>query len=97
IELTAVSSVRCLGDPVRVRQILRNLIANALRYGGPHIRITFGSDGSGGHVFVTDDGEGGPEGHHISRTLARLMGGDLIYRRQGSDTIFQLTLRLIDT
>ncbi|MFV1971724.1 MAG: GAF domain-containing protein, partial [Acidimicrobiia bacterium] len=35
-------SVRCLVDPARVRQIIRNLISNALRYGGQNVRITVG-------------------------------------------------------
>jgi PAS domain S-box-containing protein len=35
-------------------------------------------------------------GLHISRRLARLMGGDLTYRRQDGTTIFELTLPLPD-
>jgi signal transduction histidine kinase len=33
-------------------------------------------------------------GLHISRRLARLMGGDLTYTRQDGTTIFELTLPL---
>jgi signal transduction histidine kinase len=44
------------GDPIRVRQILRNLVSNARRYGGPRIRMTCDSDGRMGWVEVRDDG-----------------------------------------
>lgn len=51
-------------DPIRVRQILRNLISNALRYGGPNIEIlTFEEPGTFG-VEVQDDGEGIPAQDH---------------------------------
>ncbi len=45
-----------LADPARVRQIVRNLITNAQRYGGPTITVTCGS----GFVAVEDDGPGIP-------------------------------------
>jgi signal transduction histidine kinase len=46
------------GDALRVRQILRNLVSNAVRYGGPHIAIT--TTESDGHITITvsDDGDG---------------------------------------
>jgi signal transduction histidine kinase len=46
-------------DQVRMRQIIRNLITNAIRYGGPHIRIEAGNDGRP-YVAVIDDGAGIP-------------------------------------
>lgn len=51
---------RCQGDPVRVRQILRNLLSNAVRHGGADIRITLHSDGDRAMVEVSDDGPGIP-------------------------------------
>lgn len=45
-------------DPVRVRQILRNLVVNAVRYGGPDAHITLGGDSRMSFVAVTDNGQG---------------------------------------
>lgn len=110
-------SVRAIGDPARVRQILRNLISNALRYGGNRIRISISSDDTTARVQVYDNGPGIPPeqqdrifesyqrahdtpgltasmglGLTISRRLARLMDGDLTYRRQADESIFEFTL-----
>jgi signal transduction histidine kinase len=48
------------GDPARVRQVLRNLVSNAIRYGGHHIRVEFASDDDWSTVRVVDDGLGIP-------------------------------------
>jgi signal transduction histidine kinase len=47
-------------DPLRVRQMIRNLVANALRYGGPAVRISGTVDGDRMIVDVEDDGPGVP-------------------------------------
>ena len=54
------SPVRCLGDPARVRQIVRNLISNALKYGGPEISIDGMIRDGMGALQVRDNGEGIP-------------------------------------
>jgi signal transduction histidine kinase len=54
-------NARAAADPARVRQILRNLIANAVRYGGDNIEVRIGSDGAGSWVEVSDDGPYLPE------------------------------------
>lgn len=106
-----------VGDPARVRQIIRNLLTNALRYGAGPIVVEAGGESGRSWLRVIDHGLGVPDadretifepyrgveesrapgslglGLAISRELARLMGGDLVYRREGSRTVFELSLR----
>ncbi|MEX2133616.1 MAG: HAMP domain-containing sensor histidine kinase [Acidimicrobiia bacterium] len=49
-----------LGDPARIRQIVRNLVSNAFRYGGDRVRIRTYSDAAGVVLVVEDDGAGIP-------------------------------------
>jgi signal transduction histidine kinase len=109
-------------DPVRVRQIVRNLLTNASRYGGKSVIVEVDSGATEAHLSVRDDGPGLPEdqwelifemyqrgdgraatpgsvgiGLTISRHLARLMGGDLRYRYQEGQSVFELTLPAIGT
>lgn len=46
-------------DPVRVRQIIRNLITNAIRYGGSDIKVEVGLQGTP-FLEVIDNGKGVP-------------------------------------
>jgi len=43
-------------DPVRVRQIVKNLVTNAVRYGGPNRGVVVRTEGRLAVVEVTDDG-----------------------------------------
>jgi signal transduction histidine kinase len=49
-----------IADPARVRQIVRNLISNALRYGGPQIRVVLTNTGNTTNIQVRDNGTGIP-------------------------------------
>lgn len=103
-------------DPLRFRQIMRNLLTNARRYGGETVTIQAGVDSGIVWVRVIDSGPGIAEhdreaifqpyvrassdgalpgsiglGLPVSRRLARLMGGDLVYRYDGGST-FEIIL-----
>ncbi len=57
---TRGESGHALADPQRVRQILRNLLTNAKRYGGPEVRIDFAEGAGWTEVSVADNGAGVP-------------------------------------
>lgn len=54
------NDVRAVGDPHRVRQVIRNLVSNALKYGGPDITIHSSDAGDWAHLVVSDNGGGVP-------------------------------------
>jgi signal transduction histidine kinase len=49
-------SVRVVGDPIRVRQIIRNLLTNAERYGGSEVTVSVTTSDDQVFVDVADDG-----------------------------------------
>ncbi|MEX2252238.1 MAG: HAMP domain-containing sensor histidine kinase [Acidimicrobiia bacterium] len=59
--LVEVGEIVGLGDELRIQQILRNLLTNAWRYGGPHVEVRVGRDESAVLVQVVDDGAGVPD------------------------------------
>ena len=54
-------AIAAAGDPERVRQVLRNLVSNALRYGGDTIRVELTSEEAIAKVLVCDNGTAIPE------------------------------------
>jgi signal transduction histidine kinase len=108
--------VRVMADPVRLRQVVRNLMTNADRYGKAPVRVELSPNGETVEIAVSDAGDPIPEEHRerifepyltahgneadvgsiglglsISRSLARLMAGDLRYHHDGR-SVFTLVL-----
>ena len=106
-----------LADPGRFRQVVRNLLTNAYRYGGSSVEVRIANGGRMVHVRVVDDGDGVPAGREdlifepyqrghdstgptrsiglglaVSKKLARLMDGDLVYRYEGGRSVFELAI-----
>jgi signal transduction histidine kinase len=60
IEMVGEDDWRAVGDPSRVRQIIRNLVTNARRYGGDRIQFRISREGDIVGIEVVDDGRGLP-------------------------------------
>ncbi len=63
--ITSTPAVRA--DPLRLRQVLRNLVSNAVRYGGSNIRVESVVTAESVAIRVSDDGDGVPE--HLVETI----------------------------
>ncbi|MFQ5554604.1 MAG: PAS domain S-box protein, partial [Acidimicrobiia bacterium] len=61
IRTSPTGAMRAYADPVRVRQIVRNLLTNAVRYGGDSIDIRIACQETTVTVQVEDDGAGIPD------------------------------------
>jgi two-component sensor histidine kinase len=60
ITLDVAEDAVAVADPVRVTQVLDNLVTNAVRYGGSQVRVRAARDGAAVHLSVADDGPGVP-------------------------------------
>ncbi len=114
-------SVMAYADPARLRQIVRNLATNAVRYGGEEVLIQVRRQNGYAVVEVRDNGPrlGKSDmnrifepyaradglvtapgsiglGLTVSRSLARLQGGDLVCVREGSHNVFRVSLPIAD-
>jgi signal transduction histidine kinase len=75
------------GDPDGIERIVLNLVDNALRHGGKHVRVSIAARRGGDRVTLTvgDSGRGVPE-QHRARIFERFHRGDadLDRERRGS-------------
>jgi signal transduction histidine kinase len=58
VEPGATGSAYVTADAGRVAQIVRNLVSNAVRYGGSSVEVEAGTAGDTGWIEVRDDGDG---------------------------------------
>lgn len=68
-------------DRQRFRQIMRNLVSNAVKHGGPNIEIFAEQGGDNVSVFVMDDGDG-IDDDRITRLFER-------YQHEGDEPLLQ--------
>ena len=118
VSITGDRTITGIGDPARFRQVVRNLLSNALAHGLDPITVDVIADETHAAVRVKDRGPGVPDGLAesifsqyvtgsdaeipgrvgiglwISRELTKLMGGQLTYRREPKETIFQAAIPL---
>ncbi len=48
-------------DPIRTRQIVRNLVSNAIKHGGDEIKVVLDQSGEHAVITVADNGDGVPQ------------------------------------
>jgi signal transduction histidine kinase len=95
------------GDPVRVRQIVRNLLTNAFRYGSSPIAVSVGRSDGDAFIDVQDSGSGIPEADRerifepygraeSSRTVKASVGLGLALSRRLAE-LMDGTLTYVDT
>lgn len=70
------TAVRALADPGRVRQIIRNLLGNAVAYGGSQIVVSVYAEEDSVAIQIADDGDGVPaeEAERIFEAYHRVHG-----------------------
>ncbi len=71
-----VGPVPCVADPPRLRQLIRNLLTNALRHGGATIEVRARAEEGQAILEVIDDGPGIPE-EDQERVFSRFEHGDV--------------------
>ena len=60
VDVAVVGSATALADAVRLRQIMRNLVVNAVRYGGDDVSVNISRANGQVRIEVCDDGAGLP-------------------------------------
>ncbi len=78
VEVAVPGGVRLHADPQRVSQVLRNLVENAIKYGGDQILVEGEAAGDCYRVVVADNGPGVPpsRSHRIFEKFEQATKGD---------------------
>jgi PAS domain S-box-containing protein len=63
VDLQRDAEAKVFADPIRIRQVIRNLLTNADRYGGERIVVRVRAANDQWILDVCDDGPGVPESH----------------------------------
>lgn len=71
---TSCPDVNVVADPLRLRQVIRNLVSNAARHGGDNIAVMVETTSTRALITVADDGPGVPE-EIIHRLFDRFVNG----------------------
>ncbi len=71
---TSCPDVDVVADPLRLRQVIRNLVSNAARHGGDNIAVIVETNATRAIITVADDGPGVPE-DIIHRLFDRFVNG----------------------
>lgn len=72
------ADLKVLADPLRLQEIIQNLLTNAYRYGGPNVKVTGEAENGSVMLEVSDDGPGIPLDlrAHLFQPFARGDHGD---------------------
>lgn len=97
IEASELGSYRVIADPVRLRQVLRNLLSNALTHGAPPVEIRAEGVGDAVRIEVVDSGPG-LESEALERVFDRFYRADPSRARDsgGSGIGLPIVRRLVE-
>jgi two-component system, OmpR family, sensor kinase len=70
IEITGDRAIRAKVDPNRVRQVIRNLVQNAIKAGSSRVEVNVSKDGNRAKIGVIDNGSGISR-EHLNRLFDR--------------------------
>lgn len=95
ITLDLAEDAVAVADPMRLTQVLDNLVTNALRYGGPNVHVSAERVGTTVCLSVSDDGSGVPE-ELIKNLFEAYVHGSSSRRFGGSGLGLMITRQLCE-
>ena len=97
VEVRRVGDPVAVVDPFHLRQMIANLVSNALRYGGPPVVVSLTDEGETVVIEVTDQGAGVPE-EFVPQLFERFTRSDAPApaRRSGSGFGLYIVRRLAE-